>query len=454
MTPVAKHTGLDRVFDLPPFWLAFAFMALVSLPMSYVALPISSASLGILPSIAIIVVVTFVMCLSTTAIAEAVVACPADRRPKTLRDVVTYYLGEVAGNITAVAISIVFFVVLVACSISMVSTLSFYTGLSEEVWLAIVGLAVLVIISVGSIAHSLSLVAGAVALVLMMAILIALVPFVDMERLLFERLPFTDHRGLAPEVWSGFLGVIILSFIGPLLLVPAATYVLPRASRPQQYIAGSLWGIVFQGVLMVLWITFVELSTMPTTLIGLHGTVFLKLGEMTDGFIKTTGTVLIFVLPGLAAIRSAAQLGVQIRLFLSPKEQPHTKPAIPAIIIWKYLIPALPTLAAFALVGVLIEMNEADVSHFLSVGGILGSSIAAGVVPILMYRVVKSKGHLPAMPLLRVFRHPAALLGSSVFFSSVLLLYGLAVWDSLPVQILACGMALMNIVLTFRRNSP
>ncbi len=417
--------------------------------MSYVALPISSASLGVLPSIAIIVVVTFMMCLSTAAIAEAVLACPADHRPATLRDVVAIYLGHTAGTVTAIAVSIVFFVVLVACSISIVSTLSFYTGLSEEVWLGIVGAAVLLVISVGSVAHSLSLVAGAIALLLMTSILVALVPFMDLERLFFERLPFMDHRGLAPEIWSGFLGVIILSFIGPLLLVPAASYVLPRSSKPMEYVSGSLWGIVFQGIIMTLWITFVELSTMPTELIGLHGTVFLKLGEMTDGFVKTTGTVLVFVLPGLAAIRSAAQLGVQIRLFVSPKQQPLTNPSI---FLWKYVVPSIPAIAAFMLVGILIELNEADVSHFLSTGGILGSTIAIGVMPMLMYRVVQRRGAPPSMPLLRLLLNSTLQLVSSLFFSVVLLLYGLVVWDSLPIRIVACALAVINVVLVVRQR--
>jgi hypothetical protein len=53
---------------------------------------------------------------------------------------------------------------------------------------------------------------------------------------------------------------------------------------------------------MVLWISLVEMSVLPAELIGLHGTVFLKLGEETDGFVKTAGAILVFILPGLAAI--------------------------------------------------------------------------------------------------------------------------------------------------------
>ena len=448
---MSSRSGLDRVLNLPPFWLAFAFVALVSLPMSYVAMPIAAAPLGALPAIAVIVIVTFIMCLSTSAIAEAVVALPEEKRPHNLRDLVVAYLGIRIGNITAVAIGVVFFAVLVACLVSMASTLSFYTGMSEEMWLAVVSVLILVVISVGNVAHSLSMIAGAAALTIIIAILIGLIPFVNLDRFLFAQVPFTDNRGAAPELWSGFLGVSILSFIGPLLLVPSATYVLPNNPNAEQYIRGSLWGIVFQGVLMVLWISLVEMSVLPAELIGLHGTVFLKLGEETDGFIKTAGTILVFILPGLAAIRSAAQLGVVIRLFLKPSQTPSSSVASFA---WKYLVPAIPTLAAIALVAILIEENEANVAAFLSVGGILGSSIATGIVPSLMYQRLTQLVGDPVVPALQLFRRSSTLIGSSVFFSVVLLSYGTLVWHSLPIQILACviaGANLFYVYYTMRR---
>lgn len=443
---MSSRNGLDRVLNLPPFWLAFAFVALVSLPMSYVAMPIAAAPMGALPAIAIVVVVTLIMCLSTAAIAEAVVAIPAEKRPTNLRDLSVAYLGTRIGNVTAIAIAIVFFAVLVACLVSIASTLSFYTGMSEEMWLAVVSALILIIISIGNVAHSLSLIAGAVALVLIIAILIALAPFVNLDRLLFAQVPFTDNRGAAPELWSGFLGVSILSFIGPLLLVPSATYVLPNNPDAKQYIRGSLWGIVLQGVLMVLWITLVELSVLPTELIGLHGTVFLKLGEETDGFIKGAGTALVFILPGLAAIRSAAQLGVIIRLFLAPKREPSTSTARAA---WKYIVPAVPSIAAMVLVAILIEENEANVAAFLSIGGILGSSIATGIVPVLMYHRVTQLGAQPPISGLRMFRARVALVSSSLFFSIVLMLYGLLVWNSLPIQALACCIAVANVYYAY-----
>ncbi len=159
---------LDQVFNLPPFWLSFAFMALVSLPMSYVAFPIAAAPLGVLPSLGIIALVALVMCTSTSAIAEAIVLLPPESRPKNLHDLVEVYLGKWAGTATSLAIAIIFFVVLVACNISIVETLCAFTGLPKILWLVILGVVTLLVISFGSIAHSLSLVAGAIAMVVML----------------------------------------------------------------------------------------------------------------------------------------------------------------------------------------------------------------------------------------------------------------------------------------------
>lgn len=441
------NSGLNRVFNLPPFWLSFAFMALVSLPMSYVALPISAAPLGALPSVGIIVFVTLIMCLATAAIAEAIVLLPPNARPNNLRDLVTVYLGKNLGLVTGMAVSIIFFLVLVACMISMVATLNSYTSISEIIWLIILSFAVLLIISVGSIAHSLSMIAGLLALVIMVALLVALIPFIDLDRLSYLQLPFMAQRGIAPELWSGFLGVAILSFIGPLLLVPSATYVLPNNPKANLYIQGSLCGIIFQGTLMALWVIIVEVSVMPTELIGLHGTVFIKLGEVTDTYIKVMGTLLVFILPGLASIRSAAQLGVQMRIFLKPSNSSHHPSSS---LFWKYVVPAIPSICAFLLVGFLIEKNEADVSAFLSIGGILGSSIATGIVPILLYQAVKRRGITESNNFMKLFRHNIVLLLSSIFFLSVLLLYGLVVWNSIAIQLLSCLIGLVSMVLLFR----
>jgi hypothetical protein len=281
----------------------------------------------------------------------------------------------------------------------------------------------------------------------MVAILVALIPFIDFDRILYLQLPFMADRGIAPELWSGFLGVVILSFIGPLLLVPSASYVLPNNPQANQYIKGSLCGILFQGVLMALWVLTVEISVIPTELIGLHGTVFIRLGEVTDAFIKVMGIFLVFILPGLASIRSAAQLGVQMRIFLVPSKSSNPPPSS---LFWKYAVPAIPSICAFVLVGFLIEENKADVSAFLSIGGILGSSIATGIVPILLYQAVKRREMTGPSNLMKLFRHNLTLLFGAIFFISVLLLYGLVVWDSIAIQLLSCVIALASVVMLFK----
>ena len=98
----------------------------------------------------------------------------------------------------------------------------------------------------------------------------------------------------------------------------------------------------------------------------------------------------------------------------------------------------------------LIEENKADVSAFLSIGGILGSSIATGIVPILLYQAVKRRAMTEPTNFMKLFRHNLSLLFSSIFFLTVLLLYGLVVWDSIAIQLLSCVIALASMVMLFR----
>jgi hypothetical protein len=181
---------------------------------------------------------------------------------------------------------------------------------------------------------------------------------------------------------------------------------------------------------------------MPAKLIGLHGTVLIELGEITNPFIKISGAILVLILPGLAAIRSAAQLGVQIRLFFV---QDNSIQGQNLSLFSQYLLPAIPTIVALALVAVLIDADQANVSVFLSIGGILGSSIATGIIPAMLYKAVIQKHIKPTISLLCFFRSHLAIILNFMFFIVVLLLYGLVIWDSIIIQIIACTTAAVAI---------
>jgi hypothetical protein len=229
--------------------------------------------------------------------------------------------------------------------------------------------------------------------------------------------------------------------------VPSATYVLPRNPEANLFIKGSLWGIIFQGILMALWVIAVDLTLLPGQLIGLHGTVLIELGQMTNPLIKTTGVILVLILPGLAAIRSAAQLGVQIGLLFEKNAQAQDQNIS---LFNRYILPAIPTIGALLLVGALIDVNKENVSIFLSVGGILGSTIATGIVPMVLYKAVIQQNIQPTIPLLFLLRHRLAIIFNLIFFIVILLLYGLFIWDSLIIQILACLIAVMGVAQLFK----
>jgi hypothetical protein len=156
---------------------------------------------------------------------------------------------------------------------------------------------------------------------------------------------------------------------------------------------------------------------------------------------------LVLILPGLAAIRSAAQLGVQINLLFEKNTQAQDKNIS---LINRYILPAIPTVGAWLLVAALIDVNKENVSIFLSVGGILGSTIATGIVPMVLYKAVIQRNTQPMIPLLFLFRHRLAIMFNLIFFIIILLLYGLFIWDSLIFQILACLIAVMGIAQLFK----
>jgi hypothetical protein len=105
----------------------------------------------------------------------------------------------------------------------------------------------------------------------------------------------------------------------------------------------------------------------------------------------------------------------------------------------------------------LIEEDKANVSAFLSIGGILGSSIATSIVPMMLYATVIRKHKTPALPFLRLLRNRIFIYGHLLFISLIVVTYGLVVWDSLAIQIMACLIAagaMIQLAILFSRHQP
>jgi amino acid permease len=435
---------LNSLLAGSPFWVAFLFMAFVSMPMSYVILPIGAANLGIFPSIAMVLFVTIMMMVCTASIAEGIVNLPSGVSINGLGDLFSHYLGRRIGYVAVFAITALFFLIVIAASLSVVGTLAAYTNTSEYLWLSILGAIVIYVVLFGSIAYSLSLFIGLISFVFVSMIIISLSPFLEIERLDFIQLPFTNNRGLAPGLWSSFLGVILYSFIGPLLLVPSSAFAVRKKEDSNAYIKGSLSGILFQGFLMILYILFVELSEIPSHLVGLHGAIFMQLGQDTSSFVEIMGGVLVILLPGLALVRAAVQLKVQMNLLFNKFIGSES-----VSVILKRIIQISPTLFAFMIVVLMLEWHLADVSKFLSMAGVLGSSIAIGIIPLILYRKLQSEVILPGLNYLLFFRNKVVILFFTFFYSLMLVLYGLFIWDFFIIQLITFIIAVLNLFQAF-----
>jgi hypothetical protein len=64
---------------------------------------------------------------------------------------------------------------------------------------------------------------------------------------------------------------------------------------------------------------------------------------------------------------------------------------------------------------------------------------------MVLYKAVISKNLQPTIPLLSIFRNRLAIIFNLIFFIMILLLYGLVIWDSIVIQVLACVIAAVGI---------
>ena len=424
---------LERVLALPPFWLSFAFVALVGLPQAFLALPIVAAPVGPLPAIALVGLLLLFNLATMTAITEALVRLPAAERPANLDGLARLYLGPAAGRMATVGVALISIAASLAGALAFALALAGLSGLPRLPLLALLALAVVVITNRGTVSHSISIVLGAGAVLLLGLIMILLVPHFDPARLGQAHLPDLAAAGADAALWSPLVGVALLVFFGQLLLPAAARLALPRDPGGRGFIAGAAAGTLFLGVFMAAWLLLVDDTVFAGQLIGLHGTVLVTLGRDTGPAVTLAGAVLVLVLPGLGTIRCSTVLMSQTRTLLAALgDGPVSR-----------VLPSLPVLATFGLAALLLDSGGADVSAVMGIAGVLGVSVATALLPLPLLAAARRRypGVTTGTPSWLVAR-PLLLAGNSLL-GLVVLAYGTLVWQEPLERAAALGVALL-----------
>ena len=447
--PRRVGTGIQA---LPPFWIAFAFVFLVSLPQAFLALPIAAAPVGPLPGVAVIAGLGLLNLLTVACMAEAVARSAAVRRGDVLvAGVVREFLGGPAALLVTAALGVTFFLALIASALGLSLTLADETSVPALAWLVVLAAAVLCLLAQAALGLQVLVLLGAANAAMLAVILVLVLPDVHPRQLREAHVPFTEGRGFDRALWQGLLGVSLISYFGHALVGQSARLVLPRDPSGRTLVRGSVAGMAALLALLSAWVLVLDTDLPLSHLVGQRGTVLIDLEAHAGLDVAVLGTLLVVALPGLTALRCAVVLFNLVRERLPPSADTSATSGI-----GRFVVCSAPALAGFAVVGVMVETGAGSFTQVLGVAGVLGVAVFAGIVPpLLLLASRRADGRTPHIAP-RFLGHPALAVGVSLLFLGNILVHGLVIWQPVGER-LAAGFAVAAIVavtiLTYRNGA-
>lgn len=316
----------SRISSLPPFWRAFAFVVAVSLPQAFLALPIVVAGAGPMAGLVLIGILGTSNMLTMACMAEAIT------RNGTIRygvafvgRVVADYLGSVGSYVLTLAVSLLFFLALIASYLGLATTLSNFAGLPAALWVALPFLVGgLYLLSRPSLALTASVSIGLGAINIGLILLISLLAFGHFQpaNLLASNGLFFDGRSFEPSVWQPVLGVILIMYFGHVPLNQCARTVLQHDPSGRSLIWGSVAGTAGLTALIGTWLVAVNGAVAPQQLAGQTGTALVPLAAVLGPGAQVLGSVLVILLLGLTSLRCSTILFNLVRERLPARSHP------------------------------------------------------------------------------------------------------------------------------------
>ncbi|MBA2343944.1 MAG: hypothetical protein H0V83_02510 [Rubrobacter sp.] len=317
-----------QINSLPPFWMAFAFVVAVSLPQAFLALPIVVADVGPLAGLALIGVLGIINVLTMACTAEAITRSGTVRYGDAfVGRLVADYLGAAGSYVLTLAVSLLFFLALIASYVGLATTLSDFAGLPAALWIALPFLVGVYLLSRASFAvtASVSIGLGAINIVLIVLISLLALGHFQPANLLADN-GFFDERSLELSVWRPVLGVMLIMYFGHVPLNQCARTVLHRDPSGRGLLLGSVAGTVCLTVLIGMWLVAVNGAVAPQQLAGQTGTALVPLAAVLGPGARVLESALVVLLLGLTSLRCSTILFNLVRERLPKRSHPLVLP--------------------------------------------------------------------------------------------------------------------------------
>ena len=301
----AWATLVSRLESLPPFWTAFSLTLTETVGAGVLALPIALASIGPLAGLMIVVLLGLVNVITIMAMSEAVARSGTIRYGNAfIGRVVSEFLGGAGAAILTVATVGICASALLAYYIGFSLTLAHATTLPPWLWAGVLFAAAVFFLSRGSLATTVAsaLLVGAINVTLVLALSGLAVLRVQVENLLYVRLPFIGSEPFDPSFLSLAFGVVLVAYFGHLSVSNCARVVLAHDPGARSLIWGTAAAQFVTIGLYGTWVLAVSSAVPHQVLAAESGTALAPLAHEVGPLVLALGTVFVVLGMGMASI--------------------------------------------------------------------------------------------------------------------------------------------------------
>ncbi len=432
----------SRIEDLSPFWTSYALVLTQTVGAGILALPIALGAIGPVPGLVLMVVFGLLNVLTITAVAEAFARTGAVRwEGAFFGRTVAGYLGPLAGATLSGVLVVFSVVVLLVYYLGFSTALADATGVSALVWAGLLFVIGLILVGRGRMDATVasSLVVGAVNLLVIVALSVVALPFLEPANLAHANVPFVGGAPLDPSVLELAFGAVLLAYFGHTAVANGARTVLRRAPDGRALIRGSRAALVTSVALYALWVIAIGGAVPPERLATETGTALTPLAEVVGPIVFTIGLVFVVLAMGMASVHFGIGLHAQTRELVGAR--------LAGRVGW--VVGFLPATVVFGVAVLLLTTGRGSFTGVLSLLGTSLGPLLAGVFPVLLLASSRRRGDHVPRGVQRWLGHPVVLLGLYLAFLSAVVVHGAFVWTSWWERTTASVVAVGTVLLTF-----
>ena len=439
----------QRIEALPPFWVAYALALTETITEGILIVPVAVAGIGPMAGVVVLVALGIVNLVTMGAQVEAITRNGSMRYGAGYLGRLVHDLLGRSGSIgLSVALGVFNAVVLLVYMLGFGSVLHGATGITEEVWVALLFAANVWILRRGTLDETVAtaVVIGAVNISLILAITAIAFANVDPANLGYRNLPLLDGGAFDPLILQLVFGVIVVSYFGHTSAANASKLILGRDPSGRSLLWGNLAALASVIALYCLIVVGFNGALGPGPLVETRGTAITPLAEQVGPIVDVLGSLYVVLAVGLGSLYCSLGLYNQVIEYL-PHRGRHADAGIAGRLAagpGRLLAGIAPLVATFLVLEYLLVTDQDWFARPVALVGVLTVPLLGGVFPMLLVLAARRRGEYVPGTVIGVIGHPitAAIVGA--IFLSGLVLHGLVIWTD-PIERAA---ALIVAVLT------